>query len=322
MAQYIYTLEKARKAHGDKVVLDNVTLSFLPGAKIGVVGPNGAGKSSLLRIMAGLDTAEQRRGPADARLHRRHARPGAAAQRGQDRPRQHRGGGRRDQGQAGPVQRDRRADGHRLLRRADGGDGPAPGGARPRRRVGHRLQARAGDGRAALPAAGRRRRPSSPVASAAGWRCASCCWRQPDLLLLDEPTNHLDAESVLVAGAAPGQVRRHGHRDHPRPVLPRQRGPVDPRARPRPRPTRTRATTPPTWRRRPPGWPSRAARTPRCRSASPRSWSGCAPTPRPARPSPGPGWTATRRWPPRRRRPASSTSRRSRSRRARAWATR
>ena len=56
MAQYIYVLEKARKAHGDKVVLDNVTLSFLPGAKIGVVGPNGAGKSSLLKIMAGLDT--------------------------------------------------------------------------------------------------------------------------------------------------------------------------------------------------------------------------------------------------------------------------
>jgi len=55
VAQYIYTLEKARRAHGDKVVLDDVTLYFLPGAKIGVVGPNGAGKSSLLRIMAGLD---------------------------------------------------------------------------------------------------------------------------------------------------------------------------------------------------------------------------------------------------------------------------
>ncbi|MDT4989754.1 MAG: hypothetical protein QOI74_3848, partial [Micromonosporaceae bacterium] len=55
MAQFIYVLEKARKAHGDKVVLDNVTLNFLPGAKIGVVGPNGAGKSSLLRIMAGED---------------------------------------------------------------------------------------------------------------------------------------------------------------------------------------------------------------------------------------------------------------------------
>ena len=55
MAEYIYTMRKARKAHGDKVILDDVTLSFLPGAKIGVVGPNGAGKSSVLKIMAGID---------------------------------------------------------------------------------------------------------------------------------------------------------------------------------------------------------------------------------------------------------------------------
>jgi ATP-binding cassette ChvD family protein len=56
VAEYIYTLRKARKAHGDKVILDDVTLSFLPGAKIGVVGPNGAGKSTLLKIMAGTET--------------------------------------------------------------------------------------------------------------------------------------------------------------------------------------------------------------------------------------------------------------------------
>ncbi|MEJ2890916.1 energy-dependent translational throttle protein EttA [Actinomycetospora aeridis] len=57
MAEFIYTMKKVRKAHGDKVILDDVTLNFLPGAKIGVVGPNGAGKSSVLRIMAGLDQA-------------------------------------------------------------------------------------------------------------------------------------------------------------------------------------------------------------------------------------------------------------------------
>ncbi|HEX6351612.1 energy-dependent translational throttle protein EttA [Actinophytocola sp.] len=55
MAEFIYTMKKVRKAHGDKVILDDVTLSFYPGAKIGVVGPNGAGKSSVLKIMAGLD---------------------------------------------------------------------------------------------------------------------------------------------------------------------------------------------------------------------------------------------------------------------------
>jgi ATP-binding cassette ChvD family protein len=57
VAQFIYTMQKVRKAHGDKVILDDVTLAFLPGAKIGVVGPNGAGKSSVLKIMAGMDQA-------------------------------------------------------------------------------------------------------------------------------------------------------------------------------------------------------------------------------------------------------------------------
>ncbi|MER6085176.1 energy-dependent translational throttle protein EttA [Streptomyces sp. NPDC058464] len=55
MAEFIYTMRKTRKAHGDKVILDDVTLNFLPGAKIGVVGPNGAGKSTVLKIMAGLE---------------------------------------------------------------------------------------------------------------------------------------------------------------------------------------------------------------------------------------------------------------------------
>lgn len=55
MAEFIYSMYKARKAHGDKVILDDVSLNFLPGAKIGVVGPNGAGKSTILKIMAGLE---------------------------------------------------------------------------------------------------------------------------------------------------------------------------------------------------------------------------------------------------------------------------
>ncbi|WP_324652450.1 energy-dependent translational throttle protein EttA [Georgenia sp. H159] len=55
MAEYIYSMVKARKAHGDKVILDDVTMAFLPGAKIGMVGPNGAGKSTILKIMAGLE---------------------------------------------------------------------------------------------------------------------------------------------------------------------------------------------------------------------------------------------------------------------------
>ena len=57
MAEFIYQMIKARKAHGDKVILDDVTLAFYPGAKIGVVGPNGAGKSTVLKIMAGLESA-------------------------------------------------------------------------------------------------------------------------------------------------------------------------------------------------------------------------------------------------------------------------
>ena len=64
MAEFIYQMYKARKAHGDKVILDDVTLSFYHGAKIGVVGPNGMGKSTLLKIMAGIEEVSN----GDARL--------------------------------------------------------------------------------------------------------------------------------------------------------------------------------------------------------------------------------------------------------------
>ena len=64
VAEFIYSMYQARKAHGDKVILDDVTLSFYPGAKIGVVGPNGMGKSTLLKIMAGIEEVSN----GDARL--------------------------------------------------------------------------------------------------------------------------------------------------------------------------------------------------------------------------------------------------------------
>src|SRR3990170_1797867 len=69
MADYIYSMVRARKAVGDKVILDDVTMAFLPGAKIGVVGPNGAGKSTILKIMAGLDQPSNGEGRAHPGLH-------------------------------------------------------------------------------------------------------------------------------------------------------------------------------------------------------------------------------------------------------------
>ena len=106
---------------------------------------------------------------------------------------------------------------------------------RPRRRLGARRQARPRDGRA--PPARRATATSrrSRAASGAASRSAGCSCSAPDLLLLDEPTNHLDAESVLWLERFLARLQGHRRRRHARPLLPRQRRRLDPRARPRPR---------------------------------------------------------------------------------------
>ena len=229
-------MSRARKAHGDKVILDEVTLSFLPGAKIGVVGPNGAGKSSVLKIMAGLDQPSNGEARLTPGLLGRDPHAGARAQRGEDGARQRRGGRRRDQGQARPVQRDLGGDGRagRRLRRAHGRDGPAPGGHRRRRRLGPGLPARAGDGRPALPAAGRRRHralrrraPPRRAVQAAAPEARPAAPRRAH----EPPRRRVGP----LARAAPRGLPRRRRRGHARPVLHGQRRRVDPRARPRTR---------------------------------------------------------------------------------------
>jgi ATP-binding cassette ChvD family protein len=197
MAEYVFTLRNVRKAHGDKVVLDNVTLSFLHGAKIGIVGPNGTGKSSLLRIMAGLDKANN----GDAILD-----PGATVGMLQQEP---------------PL-----TEGKTVLENVE----EAVGEVKTKMRRLDEAYAEMGDPDADMDAlmaetgelqtyldgigawdldsrldqamdALRCPPPDALVDNLSGGerrRVALCklLLQQPDLLLLDEPTNHLDAESV------------------------------------------------------------------------------------------------------------------------------
>ncbi|TXH40833.1 MAG: energy-dependent translational throttle protein EttA [Actinobacteria bacterium] len=198
MAEYIYTLRKARRAHGDKVVLDDVTLAFLPGAKIGVVGPNGAGKSSLLKIMAGMDQPSN----GDAMLA-----PGASVgillQEPELDP---------DKSVLGNVE-DGVAETKAMLARfeaisAEMADPDADfdklmaemGSLQEEldRRNAWDLDAQLEQAMDAL----RCPPPDADVTVLSGGerrRVALCklLLQGPDLLLLDEPTNHLDAESVL-----------------------------------------------------------------------------------------------------------------------------
>ncbi len=232
-AQFIYVMKGLRKVvPPSRVILNDIWLSFYPGAKIGVLGANGAGKSSLLRIMAGIDhdfhgEAWARKGRASATCRRsRSSTP--------RRPRQRRDRGQGPARHARPVQRDRHE-----VRGADGRQGwkscstsrHAAGVHRPPRPVEPRQQDRGGDGRAALPAGrrrrhdpvGRREAPRGALPGAAGGARPAAARRahQP-------PRRRIGGWLEHYLETFPGH--RGGH--HPRPVLPGQRGQVDPRTRP------------------------------------------------------------------------------------------
>ncbi len=197
MADYVFTLRNVRKAHGDKVVLDNVTLSFLHGAKIGVVGPNGTGKSTLLKIMAGLEHANN----GDAMLD-----PGATVGMLQQEPPLTEGKTVLENVEeaVGAIKQkldrynaisaelaDPDADYDKLL--AEMGDLQTDLDHANAWDLDSRLD-QAMDALRCPP-------PESLVDKLSGGerrRVALCklLLQQPDLLLLDEPTNHLDAESV------------------------------------------------------------------------------------------------------------------------------
>lgn len=198
MAEYIYQMIRARKTHGDKVILDDVTMAFFPGAKIGMVGPNGAGKSSILKIMAGLDEPSN----GEARLS-----PGYTVGILQQEP---------------PLDEDKT-----VLENVELGVGDTVAKLKRYNEVSEEMANPDADFDALMEEMGKLQTeidavngwdlesqlnqamdalrcppPDTPVNVLSGGerrRVALCrlLLEAPDLLLLDEPTNHLDAESVL-----------------------------------------------------------------------------------------------------------------------------
>lgn len=198
MAEFIYTMYQARKAHGDKVILDDVSLSFYPGAKIGVVGPNGMGKSTLLKLMAGLEDVTN----GEARLS-----PGYTVGILQQEP---------------PLDDDKT-----VIENIRQAFGDILAKIERFNQIGEEMASPDADFDALMAEMGELQTeidaadawdldsqltqamdalqcpdPDAPVTQLSGGerrRVALCrlLLEAPDLLLLDEPTNHLDAESVL-----------------------------------------------------------------------------------------------------------------------------
>ncbi len=196
MPEYIYSLRAVRKAHGDKVVLDNVTLSFLPGAKIGVVGPNGTGKSTLLKIMAGVEQVSN----GEAKLM-----PGFTVGILAQEPKLNEDKTVLGNVEEGVAETKRLLDEYNEIAEklaTDYSDELMDQMSKLQEQIEHKdawdLDSQLEQAMDAL----RCPPPDSDVTSLSGGerrRVALCklLLQQPDLLLLDEPTNHLDAESVL-----------------------------------------------------------------------------------------------------------------------------
>ena len=236
-AQFIFTMHKVSRFYPpDREVLKDISLSFYPGAKIGVLGANGSGKSSLLQIMAGLDddfTGEARLTPG---FTRRPARAGAAPRPDQGRHRQRDGRRRRDGDAARALRRGAGQVGRprRRLREARRRAGRARAQDRGRRRLGPQAHHRDRHGRAAHP--GRRRRRHDAVGRRAAPRGAVPAAAERARPAAARRAHQPPRRRVgRVARALPAGLPRHRRGHHPRSLLPRQRGPVDPRARPRPR---------------------------------------------------------------------------------------
>ena len=198
MAEYIYQMIRARKAHGDKVILDDVTMAFLPGAKIGMVGPNGAGKSSILKIMAGIDQPSN----GEARLS-----PGYSVGILMQEPELDEGKTVLGNVEEGVAEIKSKLDRYNEISAAMA-DPDADFDALMEEMGALQTEidaANAWDLDSQLEQAMDALRcppPDAEVGSLSGGerrRVALCrlLLQAPDLLLLDEPTNHLDAESVL-----------------------------------------------------------------------------------------------------------------------------